>query len=187
MGRDGVYIESQVDLYKVDAITLSVMSAEEAAKQSVTIIDDSIIYQDNGEPKPKGINDDRMGTMDMDRICKTCMGTQVDCPGHFGHIELNRPVFHANLLDYIRKMLKTVCYNCSHLLADNKHHETELKTYAEISNSKFRFNRVYKLSSNVKTCSKCNRLNNHYKKDTLGIAYQIMDPGQDRPNNDPKQ
>ena len=86
------------------------------------IIDDSIIYNDNGDPKPKGINDDRLGTMDMDRICKTCMGTQVDCPGHFGCIELNRPVFHANLLDYIRKVLKAVCYNCSHLMADDKAH-----------------------------------------------------------------
>lgn len=118
------------------------MSAEEAAKQSVTIIDDSIIYHDNGDPKPKGINDDRLGTMDMDRICKTCMGTQVDCPGHFGHIELNRPVFHANLLDYIRKVLKAVCYNCSHLMADDKAHQDELRAYAEISNTKARFNHV---------------------------------------------
>jgi DNA-directed RNA polymerase II subunit RPB1 len=142
MARDKDQKESQVALYKVDAITLSVMSADEARKQSVTIIDDPIIYQDNGDPKSKGINDDRLGTMDMDRICKTCMGSQVDCPGHFGHIELNRPVFHANLLDYIRKVLKAVCYNCSHLLSDDESHKVELKSYAEISNAKSRFTRV---------------------------------------------
>lgn len=123
----------------------------------------------------------------MDRICKTCMGTQVDCPGHFGHIELNKPVFHANLLDYIRKVLKAVCYNCSHLLADDKAHADELKAYAEISNTKSRFNRVYKLSSNIKKCSKCDRINNKYKRVPLGIDYEILDPNQEKPNNDSKQ
>ena len=144
MARDKDQKESMVDLYKVDAVTLSVMSADEARKQSVTVIDDPIIYNDNGDPKSKGINDDRLGTMDMDRICKTCMGSQVDCPGHFGHIELYRPVFHANLLDYIRKVLKAVCYNCSHLMANDgtDAHELELKNYAEIVNNKSRFKKV---------------------------------------------
>lgn len=160
-------------MYKVDAITLSVMSADEARKQSVTIIDDPIIYHDNGDPKSKGINDDRLGTMDMDRICKTCMGSQVDCPGHFGHIELFKPVFHANLLDYIRKVLKAVCYNCSHLMADDgtDSHKLELKSYAEISNNKSRFNRVQKMSSGIKRCFACKRVNNNYKRVTLGIEY----------------
>ena len=65
-----------------------------------------------------GINDDFMGVMDKDRLCKTCMGSQVDCPGHFGHIKLSKPVYHGNLLDYIRKVLRIVCCKCSHLLSD---------------------------------------------------------------------
>ncbi len=124
--------------------------------------------------------------MDMDRICKTCMGTQVDCPGHFGYIELFRPVYHANLLDYIRKVLKAVCFNCSHLMGDDESHKIELKTYAEISNSKSRFGRVQKLSSSIKRCFACKRLNHHYKRITLGIEFEIQDPGQERPNNDSK-
>lgn len=39
------------------------------------------------------------------------------CPGHFGHISLNSPVYHAGLLVYITKVLKCVCFNCSKLLA----------------------------------------------------------------------
>lgn len=96
------------------------LSADEARNQSVVNVKENDIYDDTtGEPKKEGINDYRMGTMDLDRLCNTCMGSQTDCPGHFGHIELCKPVFHANLLDYSRKVLKAVCFNCSHLLADN--------------------------------------------------------------------
>ena len=65
---------------------------------------------------------------------------------------LFRPVYHANMLDYIRKLLKAVCYYCSHLLAEDgdenqkdekkANHLAELKAYAEISNAKARFTRV---------------------------------------------
>lgn len=78
--------DSYQDLYKVGGITLSVFSAEDVRSQSVCEITEEQIYKENGDPVTAGINDDRMGTMDKDRICKTCMGTQVDCPGHFGMI-----------------------------------------------------------------------------------------------------
>ena len=50
----------------------------------------------------------------------TCCGDFIDCPGHFGHIELAKPVFHVGLMDTIRKILKVVCYNCSRILIDSK-------------------------------------------------------------------
>lgn len=106
------------------------LSADEAINQSVVLVKENDIYDDTtGEPKNEGINDYRMGTMDLDRLCSTCGGSQTDCPGHFGHIELCKPVFHGNLLDYIRKVLKAVCFNCSHLLADNQSHKEELRGY----------------------------------------------------------
>ena len=39
------------------------------------------------------------------------------CPGHFGHIALNSPVYHAGMLMYLTKILKCICFNCSKLLA----------------------------------------------------------------------
>lgn len=110
--------DSNVPLYKVDGLTLSVLSKEDVTSLSVTHVTEELFYRDNGDPVVDGINDDRMGTMDKDRLCKTCMGSQVDCPGHFGHIKLIKPVFHYSMLDYIRKILKCVCCKCSHLLSD---------------------------------------------------------------------
>lgn len=38
--------------------------------------------------------DPRMGTIDRNFKCQTCGEGMSECPGHFGHIELARPVFH---------------------------------------------------------------------------------------------
>lgn len=113
--------DSNVPLYKVDGLTLSVLSKEDVARLSVTQVFEEQTYRESGDPINHGINDDLMGTMDKDRLCKTCMGSQVDCPGHFGHIKLVMPVYHGNLLDYIRKVLRIVCCKCSHLLSDQSH------------------------------------------------------------------
>ncbi|TXT08619.1 hypothetical protein VHUM_02747 [Vanrija humicola] len=41
-----------------------------------------------------------------------------ECPGHFGHIELARPVFHAGFIVKVKKILECVCYSCGKLKVD---------------------------------------------------------------------
>ena len=45
--------------------------------------------------KTSGLMDPRMGTIDRNFKCQTCGEGMSECPGHFGHIELARPVFHV--------------------------------------------------------------------------------------------
>src|SRR6202040_4034326 len=45
------------------------------------------------KPKMGGLMDPRMGTIDRNFKCQTCGEGMSECPGHFGHIELARPVF----------------------------------------------------------------------------------------------
>jgi len=45
-------------------------------------------------PKIGGLMDPRMGTIDRNFKCQTCGEGMSECSGHFGHIELARPVFH---------------------------------------------------------------------------------------------
>jgi len=178
--------DSYVDLYKVGGLTLSMISSEDVIQQSVNDIYEDRTYQDNGDPMQHGINDDLLGTMDRDRLCKTCMGTQVDCPGHFGHIKLQKPVYHCNMLDYVIKVLRCVCFNCSHLLADNELHKKELEDLSKISHQKSRFNAVQRLCSNLKQCKECAMTNHHYRKGTMAIEYTILDSNAERPDNDSK-
>ena len=44
--------------------------------------------------------DPRMGTIDRNFKCQTCGEGMSECPGHFGHIELARPVFHIGMVDH---------------------------------------------------------------------------------------
>ena len=49
-------------------------------------------------PREKGLNDPKLGSIDRGYRCATCGEGMVECPGHFGHIELTVPVFHIGML-----------------------------------------------------------------------------------------
>jgi hypothetical protein len=44
------------------------------------------------------------------------VGNQTECPGHFGHIDLAKPVFHVGFLTKTIKILRCVCFYCSKML-----------------------------------------------------------------------
>lgn len=71
-------------------------------------------------PTRNAVNDPRMGVCQREQLCHTCGGDMADCPGHFGHIELARPVFHIGMIDMVRMLLKVFCYNCSMLLVKDE-------------------------------------------------------------------
>lgn len=73
---------------------------------------------EGGRPKLNGLMDPRQGCADRYSRCQTCAGNMTECPGHFGHIELAKPVFHVALIPKIIKVLRCVCFYCSKLLID---------------------------------------------------------------------
>ena len=70
-----------------------------------------------GNPKEGGLLDERMGSNGPRSSCKTCNCIH-DCPGHFGYIELSKPVFHIGFITMVLKILRCVCFHCSKLLAN---------------------------------------------------------------------
>ncbi len=50
-----------------------------------------------------GVLDHRMGTSQKDQNCQTCGKGLSDCPGHFGYINLELPVFHVG---YFRAIIQ---------------------------------------------------------------------------------
>ena len=99
-----------------------------------------------------------MGTIDRHAgRCRTCdctyagSGTKLnDCPGHFGHIELSRPVYHVGYLDQIVKLLRCVCFHCSRLLVDKSSHKT--KRVLSIIDPETRMRHVHDLCRTKKRC-----------------------------------
>lgn len=57
------------------------------------------VLDEQQKQKEGGLADPRMGTIDRNFKCATCGEGMAECPGHFGHIELARPVFHVGKSD----------------------------------------------------------------------------------------
>jgi DNA-directed RNA polymerase beta' subunit len=93
-----------------------VLRLSQQRRMSVCEIVTNELY-DRGKPKPGGLSDPRLGTLDRTIKCASCAGSMAECPGHFGHFELARPVFHNGFIKTILAVLRCVCHNCSRLLA----------------------------------------------------------------------
>ena len=108
--------EHQIEVSTISLIQFGLLSPEEILKRSVAHINEPTLYDSSGEPKIGGLFDPRMGVIERKKKCKTCEQTYVKCPGHPGHIELVKPVYNAQFIIPIRKVLQCVCNHCSKLL-----------------------------------------------------------------------
>ncbi len=77
----------------------------------------SFLFQDaERSTVSNGVLDHRMGTSQKDQGCLTCGRGLSDCPGHFGYINLELPVFHVGYFRAIIQVLQCVCKTCSRIL-----------------------------------------------------------------------
>lgn len=81
-------------------------------------------YAEDGSPIESGLMDRRLGTIEPGQRCRTC-GNQVgDCPGHFGIIELARPVVMVGFAKIVHRLLRCTCRSCSrNLLAEDEYQD----------------------------------------------------------------
>ena len=102
------------------------------------------------------VSDPRMGSVDRNVRCKTCDcrcegGSKTDdCPGHFGHIELCRPVYHCGFIDEVVKVLRCVCYHCSRLLVDENYHKD--RRALNVQDSETRMRMIHDLCRSKSRC-----------------------------------
>lgn len=115
-------------LKQIDHIKFGILSPDEIRKMSVTRIITADTYDEDGLPIDSGLMDGRLGTIEPGQRCKTCGNRVGECPGHFGHIELARPVIHVGFATKIQKILRAICKKCSRLIIP----EEDLEDYEEI-------------------------------------------------------
>lgn len=109
---------------------------------------------ENLEPKKGGLIDPRMGTTGENILCETCGYDSNNCPGHFGHIDLEEYMFHIGFLPFVKKILSCVCLRCSKLLVYKN--ENDLN---EIIKNKSGKNRLLEIKNLVKEVTVCQRPN----------------------------
>jgi len=101
---------------KIEGIKFGTLSPDQVRKMSEVRVITADTYDEDGYPFEGGLMDPRLGVIDPGLRCKTCGARAGDCPGHFGHIELARPVVHVGHAKIIYKILKATCRTCSRLL-----------------------------------------------------------------------
>lgn len=120
---------------------------------SVLKVEFSDIRDESGKVLAGGLSDPRLGTTDRAFKCQTCGESMSDCPGHFGHIELARPVYHIGFIKKVKKILESVCFHCGKLKADV---ETD-PLFASVVNStstKTAYSRLRRFHGTWQVCSK---------------------------------
>ena len=141
---------SNAEQKRIKSIQFGLLSPEAIEKMSVCEITNKISFDEKGVPNPNGINDLRMGSTDKVLRCQTChCKNNDDCPGHFGHIKLAKPVFHIGFISEVLRILKCICYHCNTLLIDDYDKYVEL---FKIKNPKERQLKVYNLCKNKEKC-----------------------------------
>ncbi len=102
-----VYFNSQIadsiaPFRNVRRVQFGILSPDEIRRMSVTHppIEHPELME-GGKPKERGLMDPRQGPPDRNSKCKTCAGSYIECPGHFGHIDCEKFLFKKKRIKII--------------------------------------------------------------------------------------
>lgn len=154
MSAESKYYSEEIK--KINKIEFNIFTNKEIKNYSAVSSDPFGINlsesYENYEPKKGGLVDLRMGTCDPYLNCTTCGLNYLECPGHFGHIELAEPVFHYGFLDHLKSLLQCVCTKCSNILIEKN--DSQFKKVMT-KRSEARFKEIRNLTKNANFCWNC--------------------------------
>ncbi|KAJ2299426.1 DNA-directed RNA polymerase II core subunit rpo21, partial [Coemansia sp. RSA 2705] len=143
---------SSAPMRRVQHVQFGILSPEELRNMAVVKVEVPELRDEEGRPKLKGLLDPHMGTIDRNVKCHTCRESMNECPGHFGYIDLAKPVYHIGFITKIKKVLECVCWNCGKLKAD--YTKPELQRIMSIPDATMRAKFVWELCKKQSTCEK---------------------------------
>uniref|UniRef100_A0A8C2LIQ4 DNA-directed RNA polymerase subunit n=1 Tax=Cricetulus griseus TaxID=10029 RepID=A0A8C2LIQ4_CRIGR len=155
--------DSACPLRTIKRVQFGVLSPDELKRMSVT--EGGIKYPETtegGRPKLGGLMDPRQGVIERTGRCQTCAGNMTECPGHFGHIELAKPVFHVGFLVKTMKVLRCVCFFCSKLLVDSNNPKIKDILAKSKGQPKKRLTHVYDLCKGKNICEGGEEMDNKF-------------------------
>ncbi len=100
---------------KIQAIHFRVLSPATVRKMSALEIKTPDTYDKDGYPMEGGLMDPHLGVINPGLRCKTCGQKMKQCPGHFGSLELVRPVIHSEFSRRLELLLHATCKECGRI------------------------------------------------------------------------
>ena len=96
---------------EINSISFGIYSVPEIKRLSVCTITST-----KKNPEAGTVYDPRMGAHGNSGLCETCNQDAINCPGHFGHIELDEPIPHPLYCKRIAMFLNCICFKCYRLM-----------------------------------------------------------------------
>ena len=146
---------------EVQSIDFGIYSSEEIRNMSVAHICNTKLSGNIGT-----VYDDRMGTIENGIVCETCKLGPKECPGHFGHIELNENIINPLFYKEVRDLLCCFCIKCCRLLVSKD--QIVLNRYG-----KSKLNNLLK-TRKIDECSHCNHPQPEFKYSPIDNSISMV-------------
>ena len=166
---------------KIDTIEFGLLSPDDIRKMSIAQIVVADTYDEDGYPIDSGIMDPKLGVIDPGQRCKTCGNRVGNCPGHFGHIELARPIMHEGYAKVIHKVLRAICRECNRILLSDEeidHFKKLFRRYPEMGQKTANLSKeILKRAAKSKTCPHCEAEQLKLKLEKPTSIYEVGESG----------
>eukprot|EP00249_Psilotum_nudum_P032294 c47628_g1_i1 orf=1-606(-) len=166
---------------KIKSICFNTMSPQEISKAAeLQVVERSLYQLPERQPFQNGVLDARMGTTrkKKDAQCTTCFGSLATCPGHYGYIKLELPVFHIGYFKNIIQILQCICKSCGRVLLSEEDRHKFLRRMrnpkVEVLQKRAIFKKLLDICKRQNCCPSCRDYNGTVKKIgyTLKIAHE---------------
>ncbi len=162
----------------VETIKFGMLSPKMIKKMASAKVVTPELYDKEGYPVDGGLMDIRLGVIDPGLKCKTCGSKLKECIGHFGYIELARPIIHINFVSLILNLLRCTCRECSRvLIPKNKIDKfaSELEEIEAAGGLEERRKKIKDVIASLKTANKCPHCSARQHKITIEKPYTYLE------------
>ncbi len=139
---------------KIQAIDFRVLSPEMVRKMSALEVKTPDTYDKDGYPMEGGLMDPHLGVINPGLRCKTCGQKIKYCPGHFGSLELVRPVIHSEFSRRLEQLMHATCKECGKIVLPAEAIEKAKKALSA-ENAEIIAKKIVAKTKKVKRCQHC--------------------------------
>jgi len=163
-------MESEYVFKKIGNLVFGVFNPKQIQKMAAVKVVTPELYDKEGYPVDGGLMDVRLGVIDPGLRCKTCGGKLKECVGHFGYIELARPIVHYKFVRIILDLLRSSCKHCGRVLIPEKNiarYKAVLEKTSAEEGLAGRREKIREIIKKLKTRMKCPHCKKKQSKITL--------------------
>jgi len=99
----------------IKSIEFIPFTKQEIENFSIMPVTNPAVFDKAGVAVADGVYDNKLGPTESNQQCPICGQHSWNCPGHFGHISLCKPVYHPLYVKQLARLLGGFCSNCNSL------------------------------------------------------------------------